>query len=116
MQRTRLVTIGATLAATAAVCILGSGVASAASVVPEPGGVTLNLSHDETVAVSNGHVGQILGAMPTLLNLYDNVGAPYGEDLAVLAHHSASTPAGHLSLSFYGPVNDISWGMVAYVK
>jgi hypothetical protein len=88
--------------------IAGCGIASAASVTPVSGGWQIDLNHGETVLASKSHLGMLLSRLPNA------AAGSFGRTLDTLSGLAARYPAGRVSISVFGPVDNFSGTMTAF--
>ena len=94
-------------AATAGV-VMAAAPASALGITPVPGGYQVDLTHDETVWVSQNDIGRAAAALP------HPSAASFGSTLGSVATVAAEFPQGRVSFTVFGPLDTLNGTMVAY--
>ena len=97
------------LGATAGICALGAGSASAVGITPLPGGVQVEFTHDETVWVDQSNVGLGIYAIP------NPSAQSFGLTLDAAAALAQTFPQGRVSFSAFGPLEAPQGEIVAFI-
>jgi hypothetical protein len=101
----RTVVIGGLVAGAA---VLGVGSASALGLQPLPGGVQVDLSHDETMWVRDNNIGIAASRLP------HPSAESFGYTLQAVSEKASEYPAGRVSFTMFGPFDQLSGTMVAF--
>ncbi|KAA0023062.1 hypothetical protein [Antrihabitans cavernicola] len=109
MRFVRSLAVGAVaIGATAGLGVLGAGSASALGVTPLPGGVQVDMNHDETVWAHQNKVGAVVAGLPSA------AAKSFGTTLDAATELSQTYPKGRVSFSAFGPITDPSGVIVAF--
>jgi hypothetical protein len=104
----RSIAAGALVAGAMSGCAVAAcGSASAASVAPVSGGWQIDLDHDETVWAADNHVGTLFLGLP------NPAAGSFGQTLNALSDLAARYPRGRVSITVFGPINNLSGTMTA---
>ena len=101
----RTIAVGALVAGAAA---LGVGSASALGLQPLPGGVQVDLSHDETMWVKDNNIGLAAAGLP------HPSAESFGVTLQAVSEKASEYPAGRVSFTMIGPFDQLSGTMAAF--
>ncbi len=96
------------IGASAGLGIVGSGTASAIGIQPMPGGMQVDLNHDETLWAHQNNVGAAVGNIPN--PSAQSFGVAFDGATAL----SSTYPKGRVSFSVFGPLNDLGGYIVAF--
>ncbi|TSE01088.1 hypothetical protein FOS14_04900 [Skermania sp. ID1734] len=96
------------MGAIAGISVVGAGSASALGITPLPGGVEVDLNHAETVWAHDNHVGIAMARLP------HPSAESFGQTFESAVALSSQYPAGRVSFTAYGPLDDLSGTMVAF--
>ncbi|NUS43106.1 MAG: hypothetical protein HOQ24_05390 [Mycobacteriaceae bacterium] len=86
---------------------LGAHTAAAATVAPIPGGVEVNLTHDDTVWVSQNKLGTMVSSLP------NPAAGSFGQTLNTLSELASQYPQGRVAFTVVGPFDNLNGTMVA---
>jgi len=101
----RTLAVGALVTGAAAA---GVGSASALGLQPLPGGVQVDLSHDETMFVKNNNIGLAATQLP------HPSAESFGVTLQAVSDKASEYPAGRVSFTMFGPFDQLSGTMAAF--
>ncbi len=96
------------IGASAGLGIVGSGTASAIGIQPLPGGMQVDLNHDETLWAHQNNVGAAVGNIP------NPSAKSFGVAFDGATELSSMYPKGRVSFSVFGPLNDLGGYIVAF--
>jgi hypothetical protein len=89
---------------------LSAGPAAAVTVAPVPGGMQVDLTHNDTVWVSQTNVGGLLAGVP-------NVAVQsFGQTLTALSGLASLYPQGRVAFTVVGPLNSLNGTMEALAQ
>ncbi|MBD0324263.1 MAG: hypothetical protein ICV72_12895 [Aldersonia sp.] len=105
----RSLALGAVIVgAASAGAVLAAAPASALGVSPLPGGVQVDLNHDETVWAHQNDIGTRAAGLP------HPSAESFGTTLQAVTEAASQYPQGHVSFTVYGPLDNLNGTMVAF--
>ena len=110
MRFVRSFAVGAlAVGAATAMGLAGAGSASAMGVSPLPGGVQVDLNHDETMWAQQHNVGGSIASIP------NETAQSFGDTFGAATEVSSTYPQGRVTFTAYGPINELS-GLIVVFK